>query len=242
MRRLLQKASGLRLGVLIWLLALSGCAAVTPAVDSPAVRPAVPSADAFWWYLRFRMDWPEGTPPAWHMDPLLADQVVRPVLERRQADIALWRFHRRAARDGAGHQFSFIFHATPETARNVFAEVGASPALGSARAAGRVAAVLQDDPLNPSRPGRGDTGDPAWSAALRTAWPDYLMGASRAWLSLVSQMAASVPPAASDFADVEAAYKDANASVTAVWREEGRHAFLHHLNALFGYEPLQMRF
>jgi hypothetical protein len=105
-----------------------------------------------------------------------------------------------------------------------------------------VAAVLQDDPLNPSRPGRGDTGDPAWSAALRAAWPDYLMGASRTWLLLVSQMAASVPPAASDFADVEAAYKDATASVTAVWREEGRHAFLHHLNALFGYEPLQMRF
>ncbi len=242
MRRLFCKTSALRPWVLVWLLAASGCAAVTPAVESPAARPAEPSAGAFWWYLRFRMDWPEGKPPAWHMDLLLADQVVRPVLERRQAGITLWRFHRRAARDAAGHQFSFIFYATPETARNVFAEVDASPALGLARASGRVIAVLQDDLVNPSRPGRGDTGDPAWPAALRTAWPDYLMGASRTWLSLVSQMAAPSPSAASDFAETEGAYARANASVTAVWREEGRHAFLHHLNALFGYEPLQMRF
>jgi hypothetical protein len=242
MRQLLQKASGLRLGVLIWLLALSGCAAVTPAVDSPAVRPAVPSADAFWWYLRFRMDWPEGKPPAWHMDLLLADQVVRPVLERRQADIALWRFHRRAARDGAGHQFSFIFYASPATARGVFEDVGASPALGLAQAAGRVTAVLQDDPLHPSRPAPADTSDPAWSAALRSAWPDYLMGASRMWLALVSQHADPPPESPASFTEVDAAYRRADAAVTAVWHDEGRHAFLHHLNALFGYEPLQMRF
>jgi hypothetical protein len=26
--------------------------------------------------------------------------------------------------------------------------------------------------------------------------------------------------------------------VSDLWQEEGRHAFLHHLNALFGYESL----
>lgn len=26
--------------------------------------------------------------------------------------------------------------------------------------------------------------------------------------------------------------------LTALWQNEGRHAFLHHLNALFGYEPI----
>ena len=157
------------------------------------MRPAELPAGNYWWYLRFRMEWLEGNPPAWHTDLLLADLVVRPVLELRRADITLWRVHRRAARDAAGHQFSFIFYATPETARDVFAEIEASPALGMARAGGRVTAVLQDDPLHPSRPERADTSDPAWSAALRTAWPDYLMGASRMWLSLVSQLAA--PPA-----------------------------------------------
>jgi hypothetical protein len=226
---------------MVAVLAVSGCASVSPPVE-PSMRPAELPAGNYWWYLRFRMEWLEGNPPAWHTDLLLADLVVRPVLELHRADIALWRFHRRAARDSAGHQFSFIFYATPETARDVYAEIDASPALGLARAGGRVTAVLQDDPLHPSRPERADTSDPAWSAALRTAWPDYLMGASRMWLSLVSQLAAPPPPAAASFKELDDAYVRADAAVTAVWREEGRHAFLHHLNALFGYEPLQMRF
>ncbi len=241
MRRMLRKAWALRLGMIVMLVAASGCASVSPPVEPPARSAELP-AESYWWYLRFRMEWPEGEPPAWHTDLMLADLVVRPVLERRQADIALWRFHRRAARDAAGHQFSFIFYASPATARSVFEDVSSSPALGLARAAGRVTAVLQDDPLHPSRPAPADTSDPAWSAALRSAWPDYLMGASRMWLALVSQHAAPPPASPASFEEMDAAYARADAAVTVVWRDEGRHAFLHHLNALFGYEPLQMRF
>ena len=241
MGKMLRKAWALRLGMIVLLVSASGCASVRLPVETP-VRPAQLSAGSYWWYLRFRVEWPEGKPPAWHTDLMLADRVVRPVLERRQADIALWRFHRRAARDGAGHQFSFIFYASPATARGVFEDVGASPALGLAQAAGRVTAVLQDDPLHPSRPAPADTSDPAWSAALRSAWPDYLMGASRMWLALVSQHADPPPESRAGFTEVDAAYARADAAVTAVWRDEGLHAFLHHLNALFGYEPLQMRF
>jgi hypothetical protein len=227
--------------VLAWVLAALGCVSVGPPVGIPSPHAALPGG-ASWWYLRFRMEWPEGRPPMWHTDLLLADQVVRPVLERRGTDIALWRFHRRAARDGAGHQFSFIFYASPETARAVFTDIDASAALRLARASGRVAAVDADDPDHPSRPGRADTSDPAWSPALRDAWPYYLMGASRMWLDLVSQLAS--PPAEADagFADWDAAYARADTAVTAVWQAEGRHAFLHHLNALFGYEPLPLRF
>jgi len=68
------------------------------------------------------------------------------------------------------------------------------------------------------------------------------MGASRMWLALVSQHADPSPAPPAGFAEMDAAYARADAAVTAVWRDEGRHAFLHHLNALFGYEPLQMRF
>ena len=33
-------------------------------------------------------------------------------------------------------------------------------------------------------------------------------------------------------------YQEVNTTLSELWRKEGRHAFLHHLNALFGYEPL----
>jgi len=232
---------------LVLAVSAAGCAAVHskaagPAAVNPPEAGQFPAASAGegWWYLRFRMQWPEGQPPAWETDLLIADGVVRPVLERHTAEIPLWRFHRRAARDAAGHQFSFIFYASPETARAVFAETEGTPALQLARASGRVIAVVADDPAGPLRTGIGDTSDAAWSPALRDAWPHYLMGASRMWLDLVSRL---VPkPAGSGFGELEAAYTHADAAVTAVWREEGRHALLHHLNALFGYEPLEMRF
>ena len=33
-------------------------------------------------------------------------------------------------------------------------------------------------------------------------------------------------------------YSRVNDEITEVWQKKGRHAYLHHLNAIFGYEPL----
>ena len=54
------------------------------------------------------MHWPEHSDPAWHMDSMVAHLVVSPILNGKRPQIELWRFHRRAGRDGAGHQFNFI--------------------------------------------------------------------------------------------------------------------------------------
>ncbi len=35
-------------------------------------------------------------------------------------------------------------------------------------------------------------------------------------------------------------YRQVNDAVTDTWHREGHHAFLHHLNALFGYEPIDL--
>ncbi|MGE5257216.1 MAG: hypothetical protein ACM3KE_11125 [Hyphomicrobiales bacterium] len=186
------------------------------------------------------MNWPESDDPVWHADALIAHQVVKPVLDRHLQDIALWRFHRRATRDAAGHQFSFIFFASPETARRVYSEISDNPTLQQAVSSGRIIAVICDDTAILARNRIEDTSDPTWSAPLRLAWPYYVMGASQTWLDLISAMADSEPKPGtpSTFAELEQRYAGINASITALWQNEGRHAFLHHLNALFGYEPI----
>lgn len=226
-----------------WMTALvfAGCtsAPAPPVVALP--RPAaVQLSDGSWWYARFRMAWPAQAEPSWNMDLLIADQVVKPSLDRHAQEIALWRFHRRAARDEAGHQFSFIFFATAGTAASVFSEISAHPVLELARSSGRITAVLCDDPVSGSRPGIADTSDSVWSAPLRQAWPYYLMGASQMWLDLISQLARDEAStvAALSFDQLDERYAGANAAITSLWQNEGRHAFLHHLNALFGYEPI----
>ena len=229
------------IGAVLVALVFAGCASlpIPPAAGVPRPAPTL-SADSSWWYARFRMDWPAGADPAWQTDLLIAHLVVKPVFERHAHDIALWRFHRRAARDEAGHQFSFIFFASAGTARRVFSEISANPVLEQAKASGRVIAVVCDDPSTVSRPAIADTSDPTWSAPLRQAWPYYLMGASRMWLDLVCGMARGDHPAGAPpgFDELDERYAGTSADITALWQNEGRHAFLHHLNALFAYEPI----
>jgi hypothetical protein len=218
-----------------------GCAstAIQPVVAPPGSI-ATPASENSWWYVRFRVQLPEQSDPAWHTDLLIAEQIVKPALERHAQDIALWRFHRRAARDEAGHQFSFIFFAPAGTAFRVFSEISAHPVLELAQASGRITAVLCDDPASVSRPGIGGTSDPAWSEPLRQAWPYYIMGASQMWLDLVSQLARNVGPTddAPSFERLDARYATVSTAMTMLWQNEGRHAFLHHLNAIFGYESI----
>jgi hypothetical protein len=76
-----------------------------------------------WWRVSFKHHWADDTEPLWHQDALLAHQIVAPALERYRDQIKLWRFHRRAARDGAGHRFSFLFYATVETADSIYQAV-----------------------------------------------------------------------------------------------------------------------
>jgi len=220
---------------------LAGCASWPAPPPFSVHRPSpTPSPDSAWWAARFRVDWPDDADPAWHSDLLIAHRVVQPVLERHLQEISLWRFHRRAARDAGGHQFSFIFFASPETAARVYSEISDNPTLQQARSSGRIIAVVCDDTA--SMPGRSiaDTSDPTWSAPLRQAWPYYVMGASQTWLDLISAIADGEPQLedSSAFAELDQRYAEINASITTLWQKEGRHAFLHHLNALFGYEPI----
>jgi hypothetical protein len=67
------------------------------------------------------------------------------------------------------------------------------------------------------------------------------MGVSQTWLSLIRQVTAEQPL---DNTSPEALldyYRSVNDRVSALWRVHGQHAYLHHLNALFGYELLIIR-
>lgn len=227
---------GLKIIGLGLLLCLIGCAAQPVAMTTePAVAPAA-EAGASWWYVRFRLRWPEGEEPSWYPDLLLADRVIGPALVAERAGIERWRFHRRAARDGAGRQFSFIFRAAPATARRVNARIEADPWVIRLQEQGIVQTVSYDDPDRPQRPGIGDTSDPNWSLPMQRAWPYFIEGASRLWLELIREFAKKEGWPAEPLARYAAIEKALND----LWRNEGGHALLHHLSAVFGYQELEV--
>ena len=122
---------------------LTGCASLKT-VDVQTIDPSVgvPSDTRnSWWSVRIQWDWPEDSDPAWHLDLLAAHQILLPIINSHQDDIILWRVHRRAGRDDAGHQFSFLFYASSQTAQSVYDDIANNSLIAGALAAGLIRQV-----------------------------------------------------------------------------------------------------
>ena len=115
---------GCRKAVIVFILLMMFAAGCTTTASVKMPQPVAPppeiAAAEGWWYARFQLRWPQEEPVSWHWDLLIANEIIAPVMESSRANIRLWRFHRRAARDEAGHQFSFIFYASAQTADQVY--------------------------------------------------------------------------------------------------------------------------
>ena len=221
----------------IFLFFLAGCAATAPpVVTEPVEQKTAGSGAAGWWYARFRMVWPENTQADWSMDTLIADRIVSPVLQRHRSRIRLWRFHRRAAPDQAGHQFSFIFYASPETAQRIYQDIDRDPLVDRMKGDGRLKEVVFDDTGEIGRPNYEDTSDKHWPMIIQKSWPHFIQGASRMWLELVQTLASEAQRRHPD--DLYAVYRDVQSGVNKLWLDQGGHVFLHHLSALYSYQPV----
>lgn len=234
------------LAIVLLLVVMCSCAAREAAHRNPPranVPPASQPTDEqfFWWRCRFKIAWPEQSRLDWGMDLLLAHAVVAPVLENNADTISYWRFHRRAARDAAGHQFSFIFYSSPATAASVYQEIERSKILQQALTAGHVEKVMTGDPDNPRFPDIEGTSDPNWSADIQKTWPSFIMGASALWLGLINESIEEPADEPGNIGALLKKYRQADTRITELWRNEGQHALLHHLNAVFGYHPLFVR-
>ncbi len=226
----------------ILLVFLTGCTSLGQ-IPRQAVKPVVPEelpSGSGWWRVRFRMNWPPDTDPVWHLDLYFAHQVILPLLEKNKNAIHLWRFHRRAKRDAGGRQFTFYFFSTPRTAQQIYDALQSNPILIDTLSAGVVDDILYDNPANIKRPKIEDASDKTWPLSIQKTWPYYITGVSQMWLNLVAEIAERDLEDArpESMEDIESFYRQVEETVTELWQKNGRHAFLHHLNAVFAYEPL----
>ncbi len=230
----------LSLTAAVVILAMGGCASIGGVKPGGTGTAPPASSDLGWWYASFHINWPQDEDPSLDTDLLIAHGIISPVLNQYKKDILLWRFHRRAARDEAGHQFSFIFYSTTANARKIYASIHSSTVLDQLQAEGVILGVVLDDTNTIVRPGIEGTSDRHWSLPLQKAWPYFIMGVSQTWLDLISQYAEDGRIKPLSPAEMRAFYREIGQEVEATWKNEGGHAFLHHLNALFGYGPVNL--
>lgn len=233
------------LTLLALLCLLSACTRVvtvqTPADTLPAGSVTTAEDADAWWSIIFTLHWDPEQEPDWYLDALLADQVCAPALLDYGPQIGLWRFHRRAADDQAGHRFSLMVYTDPVTAEAIYAQVRAESLLQWLESDGRIDAVSMARLDRPELPPIARTSDAAWPPEIQASWPWFIMGVSQTWLSLIRQVMVEQPLQGSSTDGLLDYYRSVNDQVTVLWRVYGQHVYLHHLNALFGYQPLVIR-
>ena len=196
----------------------------------------------YWWQLRFRLTWPQGESPEFSRHLLIAEQLLLPAIVDHQAQLQLWRFHRRAGRDGAGQQFSLIFFADENTAVRINEEITSDP-LTQWLIDRKLIEKTRFDQRSPEELGRLElTSDQSWPLEIQRSWPYFIMGASQAWLMQVQELSAENELTGEvDYPALLQHYQEVDAQLNAQWKSNGQHAYLHHLNAIFGYQPILIR-
>ena len=226
-------------------LLLGGCSTPTKKSSQETVHnisPGFQELDEQYWYrYSFNIGWPEGAEINWPMDLLLAHAVVAPVLDNHIDDISYWRFHRRAARDQRGHSFTFMSYCTQNTAELILEKFAQSTLLEKLVEQELVTELLVDNPADTELANIEATSDRNWSITLQRNWPSFIMGVSALWLGLIDDAMEDTSEEYDDIDQLLQRYSDANETITAIWMSEGQNALLHHLSALFGYQPLQIR-
>lgn len=225
----------------------AACSPVLQVEPAETVAPAAPSLgveqpDRYWWQLAFKLAWPGDEEPDLSRHLLIAEQLLAPAIVEYQEGMPLWRFHRRAARTPPGNQFSLVFYADEATAVQLGESVTAHPLTGWLEDNGMLETVRLDR-RSPAELGRLEhSSDENWPIEIQRSWPYFIMGVSQAWLTLVQELSRETALSGRvDYPELLAHYRDVDQRLNQQWWEHGQHAYLHHLNAVFGYHPLQIR-
>lgn len=242
-----------------WVQMLKGCwvclfcpvlVLITSCQQIPVERNAVRDMDLAgagepqWWRVSFELAWDKHNPPAWFFGPLLADQVISPILKSNEQNIILWRFHRRAAADTAGHRFTFLCFTNKTVFSVIKAEINGSLVLQKLLLSKQVLAVNTGNVGGEGATMIDATSDKNWSPAMQKTWPYFLMGSSKMWLEQVKIAAEAVESDMAvdwgEAAPLVERYQRVHQEVSRHWIYEGQHALFHHLGALYGYQPINL--
>lgn len=237
----------IRILLIISVVFLSACTPTLQIEPIAAFDPKTAPLDAeepdrYWWQLGFGLTWPEGEPADFSRHLLIAEQLLLPTIVEYQGKLPLWRFHRRAGRDATGHQFSMIFFSDAATAAQINQGVTSNP-LTHWLVERKVIDETRFAQRSPEELGRLElTSDPSWPIEIQRSWPYFIMGVSQTWLMMVQEMSAlNTLEREIDYPTLLLHYQQVDARLTLQWRDYAQHAYLHHLSAVFGYEPIYIR-
>lgn len=239
--------SWVRIHLVVSILLLSACVSPLHIETAPTLSPEKARLSAkqqpyYWWQLRFRLTWPDNTEPDFSRHLLIAERILLPIITEHEDQLPLWRVHRRAGRDDAGHQLSFIFYTNALTASAIERQAQENELGLWLQEQGMIEKLAFHQRTAEEMGQLGQTSDPNWPAEIQESWPYFIMGASQTWLMLIQELSQEQPLEGEvTYRDLLQHYRTVDTKLNNQWREYGQHAYLHHLNAVFGYQPVRIK-
>jgi len=190
-----------------------------------------------WWSIYFGIKWPEKSDPIWYMDLLLAHKILRPTIAHYRSSFQSWQFHRRAVPDKHGHEFTFSFFSSRDVMVEIYHSIKDDSILNELKSAGWITQVIYDtENISPHISGKSQ---PSWPSPIKASWPYYITGVCEMWLTLIDEVSNSQEiEQSSSLVEILDKYRKIHEITSEMWQQSGHHAFLHHINAIFGYVPV----
>jgi len=129
-----------------------------------------------------------------------------------------------------------------ETAQLIDEEITSNSALTKLTGAELLKAYFWEEKENQNQNNKTkieDTSDRRWPIEIQMSWLHFIMGVSEMLLALIDNIKEESSPNLSEPINlIESYYLKIHKRLSEIWHIHGSHAFLHHINALFGYVPL----
>jgi hypothetical protein len=174
---------------------------------------------------------------------LIANEILRPVIESPDGEPWLWKFLRMSDPETGIHTFTFSFYGPQKLCSELIGHVYADETYRELKEQGYLELAGQED-LAIIRRGAEikDIGDDSWPEEIRQVWPYYMHGVSRTWLKMAETCAESLRARMphNTFDEKVNFYNHVKRLVTERWIRYGWASMLNPLNGMFGHKYIDM--
>ena len=197
-----------------------------------------------WYEFNFKMNWTQNQEPKTWIDIFIVDEIIQDVVSKNKSVIELWRIHRRWSNDPTGHQLILSCFTQEQNANSIKRYIIGSRPFKFLQENNLLAEELETAAGGESiRDIADDKSTRNWPEELKNSWPYYISSCSEMFLCLIDSLkgGAKSDIDGKDVSEIESYYTGINNRLMNIWQGHGSHAFFHHINAIFGYQPLMAK-
>lgn len=173
-----------------------------------------------------------------HIDFSIIRYVVYDIINKYNKDILHWRFHRRFNEDKAGHIFKLFVFTDKSIGQQVKTDIDTN-LLSKLLLTHRILKSIdwkeenKSDGLNDKVEGILDA--QKWTIEIKKSWIHFAEGVSKLMMDWILLYDAPKIDSNTNFTEIDKRYKTIQDDFEGKILKDGQHAFIHHLDAFFGY-------